>query len=222
MMARDFMLFVLLCVGCTEPLQIPKAPPPTQGAVTETGLAGASSKPKDGGADDAKTAMQADDDMAKDTDDDAKSSDDAGSEPVDAAVATDAGAMQDAAPDASADAASAPQAPDTIVGSWVGELRDPINRLINACVVVTQVGTPGSAGDAFYTGAFTCQTALSYLETVGDVHTFDEVVARGTVCPRGILALALNSDGTLKYDWYLNPGEIPEGVGMLDRVDRCP
>jgi hypothetical protein len=210
-MARDWILLVMVCVGCTEPLQ--PIPPTTRTEEkpqkTDAGAASTATPAKAEKGEGTVTAVTDDDLMVSD----------AGSEPPDAGQPPDAGAIRAVAQDASADAANSPPA---VVGTWAGVLRDPFNRAINACVVVTQVGTQGDAGHTWYTGAFTCECRLDYRETVGDVHSFDEIVTRGMGCPPvGILALEVKSDGTLKYDWYLNPGDIPEGVGTLNRVDRC-
>jgi hypothetical protein len=215
-MARDWILLMMACMGCTEPLN-PKVPPTTR-------MDGGAQSAKDAGADGATTDKQAQGAKAKgaaeagaDDDDDMMAAD-AGTEPADVPPMPDAGAMPDAAQDGAAGAA----APQAVVGTWAGQLQDLLNRPINACVVVTQVGTQGDAGHTSYTGTFTCRCRLSYRETVGDVHSFDEIVTSGMGCPTvGLLELEVKSDGTLKYDWYLNVGSLPEGIGTLNRVDSC-
>jgi len=90
---RDWILLVMVCVGCTQPLYSSKTSPTTKDA-------GESQRAKDAGAAGARTqAQNAKGERAADaaTDDDANASD-AGSEPAADRQPPDAGAVPDAAP----------------------------------------------------------------------------------------------------------------------------
>ena len=80
----------------------------------------------------------------------------------------------------------------------------------------------GPAGDTVYHGALECTGTLSFLETVDGVHSFQETATRGRGCPSGTLRLTPLADGTLKFNFFWNEGDIPDGVGILNRVDACP
>jgi hypothetical protein len=230
---------MFIVCGCTEPLAPGGIPSPVNGTDGAAGQAGSTAasggsgasgtpKPKDDEQDqdrdrrgepsdsDAGQAVVDDDDDDDDDDDSDKQ------EPSISNPAPDAGQV---GPVDAATPVSTPTALDPVeglVGTWSGEVEDLFGRITPTCLRISQVGMTAVAGEAIYRGTVNCRIELTYLESEGVVHSFNEQQIEGSGCPRGELKLSLNADDTLDYTWYVNDGDIPESKATLDRVDACP
>jgi hypothetical protein len=230
-MRLELVSAALVLCSCTEPsVPNPKSSPTDSNAVTGAGAGG-------GGAAAGTGAPQATDTERRsrppreDPDLDAGAGDESGGEAT-APVARDAGrtggpADASVVSDPQTDAATSPPttgdgADDDVVGTWYGPNEDALGRRSTACVMLRQVGVMGPAGDTVYHGALECTGTLSFLETVGGVHSFEEAATSGAPCPSGTLRLKPLADGTLDFKFFWNTGDIPDGVGILNRVAVCP
>lgn len=223
---------LLLC-SCTEP-SVPSAQPHStdSNASNAAGASGGASAGAGGTGAPQPTAKERQGGKSREQDPelDADAEDEPGG--AQGTVTSDAGpigatADASAASDAQPDAATSPpaignSADDDVVGTWYGPNEDTLGRDSTACVMLKQVGMVGPAGDTRYHGAFECTGTLAFVETADGVYNFRETATSTGACPSGRLQLTPLSDGRLKFNFFWNDGEIPDGVGILNRVDVCP